>query len=102
MNINIHGNKIEVTPAIETYIKDKFSTVHTPEKLLQVDFKVGVDKNNQYVQFDAQVMKEHVHIKELNENLYAAIDEIMDKIKLKFKKMKEKPIADRHEKISNF
>lgn len=98
MNINIYGNKLEVTPAIEAYIKEKFSTVHTPEKLMQVEFKIGVEKNNQYVQFDAQILKEHIHIKELNENLYAAIDEIMDKIKLSFKKLKEKPMAHRHEK----
>lgn len=98
MNINIYGNKIEVTPAISAYIKDKFNNVHKPEKLLQVDFKIGVEKNNQYVHFDAQVLREHIHLEAKNENLYAAIDELMDKIKLGFKKMKEKHNANLHEK----
>lgn len=98
MNVNIYGNKIEVTPAISAYIKEKFNNVHKPEKLLQVDFKIGVEKTKQYIQFDAQVLKEHIHIESKHENLYAAIDELMDKIKLGFKKMKEKHNAHLHEK----
>ncbi len=98
MNINIYGNKVEVTQAISDYIKEKFNNVHKPEKILSVDFKIGVEKDGQYVRFNTQHNKENIHIEAKNENLYAAIDELMDKIRVKFKKVKEKPVAHRHEK----
>ena len=101
MNINIYGKQVEVTPAIEAYIKDKFSNAHKPEKLQQVSFKIGVEKNTQFVHFDAHVHKEHIFVEAEHDNLYAAIDLLMDKIKGRFKKLKEKPEAARRHRTDS-
>lgn len=90
MEIKIHGNHLDVTPAIEQYIKEKFSHLPQPEKLNQVEFKIGVEKEQQYVHFDAHVLQEDIHIEAKDSNLYAAIDSLTSKIRQSFVKLKEK------------
>jgi len=90
MDIKIHGEHLQVTPAIEQYIREKFSHIPQPEKLNQVEFKIGVEKQNQYVHFDAHVLQENLHFEAQDTNLYAAIDVLSGKIKNGFIKLKEK------------
>lgn len=90
MDIKIHGNHLNVTLATENYIKEKFSHIPIPEKLNQVEFKLGVEKEIQYVHFDAHVLNEDIHIEAKDENLYTAIDLLTNKIKQSFIKIKEK------------
>lgn len=90
MEIKIHGEHLPVTEAIEQYIKEKFSHIPQPDKLNQVTFKIGVEKENQYVHFDAHVFQEDLHIEAQANNLYAAIDSLSDKIRKSFIKLKEK------------
>ena len=90
MEIKIHGNHLNVTPAIEHYIKEKFSHIPQPDKLNQVEFKIGIEKEQQYVHFDAHVLNENIHIEAKDGNLYTAIDFLASKIRQKFIKLKEK------------
>lgn len=90
MDIKIHGNHLNVTPAIENYIKEKFSHVPQPEKLNLVEFKIGVEKEIQYVHFDAHILHDDIHIEAKDENLYTAIDLLTTKIRQSFIKIKEK------------
>ena len=60
MDIKINGNHLPVTPSIETYIKTKFSHIPQPDKLNQVEFKIGIEKQNQYVHF-WQIKTRYLH-----------------------------------------
>lgn len=90
MEIKIHGNHLDVTPAIEGYIKEKFSNIPHPEKLNLVEFKIGIEKEQQYIHFDVHVLQEDIHIEAKDDNLYVAIDSLMSKVKQSFVKLKEK------------
>lgn len=90
MKINIFGEHMTVTEAIENYIKEKFSHLHHPEKLTNVDFRIGSTKTYNYVHFHAHVPNESLVIKTNDKNLYNAIDTIMNKIHLAFTKEKGK------------
>lgn len=90
MNINIFGEHMTVTDSIQSYINEKFSHLHTPEKLTNVEFRIGTTKTDQYVHFHANVPGESIVIKTSDKNLYHAIDSLMNKIHLAFTKEKGK------------
>lgn len=90
MKINIFGEHITITQAIEDYIKEKFSHLHIPEKLTQVDFRIGSTKTDKYIHFNAHVPGDVLVIKTSDKNLYHAIDNLMNKIHLAFVKEKGK------------
>lgn len=91
MQIKIIGEHLTVTDSIQDYIKDKVSHLSAPEKLSQIEFRVGKERENQYVKFHAVYPNHEVAIlKAHDSNLYHAIDKIMDKIHRSFVKNKER------------
>lgn len=90
MDIKINGNHLSVTSSIEEYIRTKFLHIPQPDKLNQVEFKIGVEKENQYVHFDANLLHEQIHLEAKDNDLYKAIDKLNDKIRKKFIQAKEK------------
>lgn len=90
MDIKIIGEHLPVTEALSNYIQDKFSNVPQPEKLNVVEFRVGTEKNQQYVHFKTHCYNEDIVIKTQDENLYTAVDKMMKKISRSFVKVKEK------------
>lgn len=89
MEIKIIGEHLTITEAISNYINDKFSHLPSPDKLQHVEFRLGTEKNEQYVHFLARCSKEEFVIKSKDNNLYSAIDKIMKKIHRSFTKSKE-------------
>ena len=93
MKYNIRGNKIDVTEAINKYIKDKLSRV---EKYLddndEVEAKaiVSTKGKEQKVEVTVWSGKYNIRAEEANEDLYAAIDLVVDKLERQFKKYKNK------------
>lgn len=90
MKINIFGEHLIVTESIESYIKEKFSHLHAPEKITHIEFRIGSTKTEKYVNFLANIPGDSLVIKSHNKNLYHAIDNIMNKIHLSFIKEKGK------------
>lgn len=100
MQIKIIGEHLSVTEAISNYIQDKFSHVPTPDKLQHVEFRLGKEKEKQYVHFLAHCAKEDYVIKTTHSNLYSAIDNIMQKIQRSFIKTKEKHKTHLHKELT--
>lgn len=96
MKINIFGEHLAVSNAIETYINEKFSHLHAPQKITHIEFRIGSTKKDKYVHFHANIPGEALIIKTNDKNLYHAIDNIMNKIHLSFTKEKGK----HHQKLS--
>ena len=90
MEIKINGEHLSVTPSIASYIQNKFAHIPQPDKLNHVEFKIGVEKEMQYVHFDANLMHQQIHLEAKDTNLYHAIDKLNEKIKKAFIKAKEK------------
>lgn len=93
MKYNIRGNKIDVTEAINEYIKSKLSKL---EKYLDDNDKVEAKSiisakgKDQKVEVTISSGKYHIRAEETNENLYSAIDLVVDKLERQFKKYKGK------------
>ena len=100
MKYNIRGNKIEVTEAINDYIESKISRV---EKYLddndEVEAKAVISTKGKEQKVEVTIWsgKYNIRAEESNEDLYAAIDLVVDKLERQFKKYKDK-IYDRKRK----
>ena len=97
MDIKVIGDHIEITPAIDEYVKKKFLTLTIPDKISQVEFRIGNEnKLEQYVQFNAHIQHQNINIKVKNDNAYKCIDSLMTKIHRHFVKIKEKSHIPTH------
>jgi len=88
---NIRGNKIEVTKAINDYIEEKLSKV---DKYFDDDVEakavISTKGREQKVEVTIWSGKYNVRAEESNEDLYAAIDLVVEKLQRQLKKYKAK------------
>jgi len=93
MKYNIRGNKIDVTKAINDYITSKVSKL---EKYLddndEVEAKalISTRGKDQKVEVTIWSGKYNIRAEEVNPDLYAAIDLVVDKLERQFKKYRDK------------
>ena len=93
MKYNIRGNKIDVTEAINDYIKSKLSKI---EKYLddndEVEAKaiISARGKDQKVEVTIWSGKYNIRAEEINPDLYSAIDLVIDKLERQFKKYRGK------------
>ena len=93
MKYNIRGNKLEVTDAINEYIRNKVSRV---EKYLddndEVEVKalISAKGKDQKVEITIWSGKYNIRAEETHNDLYAAIDLVMDKLEKQFRRYKDK------------
>ena len=93
MKYNFRGNKIEVTDAINDYLKSKLSKL---EKYLddndEVEAKalISTKGKDQKVEVTIWSGKYNIRAEETSEDLYSAIDLVVDKLERQFKKYKDK------------
>ena len=89
MKYNIRGNKIDVTEAINKYIKEKLSRL---DKYLddndEVEAKAVISARgkDQKVEVTIWSGKYNISAEETNPDLYSAIDLVIDKLERQFKK----------------
>ncbi|MBL5768782.1 ribosome-associated translation inhibitor RaiA [Bacillus sporothermodurans] len=94
MNYNIRGENIEVTPAIREYTEKKVSKLEryfteVPEANVHVNLKVYQDKSSK-VEITIPLPQLVLRAEEINNDMYAAIDLIVDKLERQIRKHKTK------------
>lgn len=94
MNYAIRGENIEVTPAIREYVEKKISKLdryftETPEANVHVNLKVYQDKK---AKVEVTIPLPHLVLRaeESNDDMYAGIDLISDKLERQIRKHKTK------------
>lgn len=93
MNILIRGEKVEVTKSIENYIKEKLQRL---DKYIENSDKVkatvviNVINHNQKVEVTIPLKNFILRAEETQEDLYAAVDIVVDKIERQIRKNKTK------------
>jgi putative sigma-54 modulation protein len=94
MNYNIRGENIEVTPAIRDYVEKKISKLEkyfteVPDSTVNVNLRVFSDKKSK-VEVTIPMTQLVLRAEESNEDMYAAIDLIADKLERQIRKHKTK------------
>jgi len=102
MNLQISGHHLEVTPAIHDYVTGKLERVTRHfDNVIDVSVILSVDKLKQKAEVTVHLSGKDIHIESVDEDLYAALDSLVDKLDRQILKHKQK-VQDHHrgEKLS--
>jgi putative sigma-54 modulation protein len=96
MQLNITGHHIEITPSLSNYIQEKTKrlTRHY-DQVLNIHVILEVQKLQHKAEASILVSGNHLFADAINEDMYAAIDSLADKLDRQILKHKEK-ITSKH------
>ena len=101
MEILIRGDKIKVTDAIKNYVEGKISKLDkyfdNPASI-KGNAIIRVKDNNQIIEITIPTNKFTLRAEEKNDDLYAAIDLVVDKLERQIRKNKTR-LKDRYRKF---
>jgi putative sigma-54 modulation protein len=105
MNLTISGHHLEVTPALREYVTSKldrvtrhFDQVVDINVLLTVEKQKEKDKR-QKAEVNLHVKGRDIHVEHANEDLYAAIDQLVDKLDRQVCRHKDRMQNHHHESV---
>ncbi|GAA5167133.1 ribosome hibernation-promoting factor, HPF/YfiA family [Viridibacterium curvum] len=91
MNLNITGHHLDVTPAIREYVTGKLDRVIRHfDHVTATHVILSVEKLKQKAEVTVHVRGKDIFVESSNEDLYAAIDAMIDKLDRQVVKHKEK------------
>mgnify|MGYP003382277798 FL=1 len=100
MNLNITGHHLEVTPAIHDYVTSKLDRVIRHfDHVTAVHVILSVEKLRQKAEVTVHVSGKDIFVEAEDENLYASIDALVDKLDRQVLKHKEKKKDHAHEAL---
>ena len=98
MNLNLSGHHLEITPAIREHVLSKISKVKRHfENVIDVNVILSVDKLKQKAEANVHLSGKTIFVECDDENLYVAIDNLIEKLDRQILKHKEKNAARRHD-----
>jgi len=96
MNLQISGHHLEITPAIHEYARGKLERVTRHfDNVIDVNVILSVDKLKQKAEVTVHLSGKDVFVEAIDEDLYAAIDCLADKLDRQIQKHKQK-LQDHH------
>lgn len=91
MQVNISGDQLDVTEAMRNYVEEKFSRLERHfDRITNVQVIMSVEKLQQKVDATLQIAGGEVNASAEHEDMYAAIDLLVDKLDRQLIKAKEK------------
>ena len=96
MNLNLTGHHLDITPAIRDYVLAKLDrlTRHF-DHVIDVSVVLSVDKLQHCIEANVHIPGQDLHAEAVEEDMYAAIDALADKLDRQVLKHKEK-ITNHH------
>ena len=96
MNLQLTGHQLEITPAIRSYVTAKLERITRHfDHVIDVAVILTVDKLQQRVEANVHVRGRDIFCESVAEDMYAAIDNLADKLDRQILKHKEKTVAQR-------
>lgn len=97
MQLNISGHHVELTDALKDYVSTKLSKLERHfDHISNVQVTLHVEKTRQTAEAVIHISGGELHAKAENEDMYAAIDQLTDKLDRQVLKHKEKQVARMH------
>jgi len=102
MNLSISGHHLEVTPALREYVTVKLDRIRRHfDQVIDVNVFLSVDKLRQKAEIALHVRGKDIFAESVDDDLYAAIDSLVDKLDRQVLKYKDKRFAHPHEAIKH-
>jgi putative sigma-54 modulation protein len=81
MNLVIHGNHIDVTPALQAYVANKLERIERHfDKVIDANVQLTVEKVHQRAEITLRLRGNNIHVEAVDGDMYAAIDALVDKL----------------------
>ncbi len=96
MQINLSGHHVEITDSLRNYVNTKFERIERHfDQMTHVHVVLAVENKRQKAEVNVHVANADLHAEAVNEDMYAAIDALTDKLDRQIRKHKEK-LKDHH------
>ena len=97
MNIKISGHHVEITESMEAYVLEKMTRLERhAESITSAQITLTVEKDRNMAEATIHVSGSDMHATAETDNMYAAIDQMADKLDRQVLKHKEKQVARHH------
>src|SRR6478735_4544741 len=97
MNLHLTGHHVDITPAIREYVTHKLERINRHfDHVIDVNVVMTVEKLDQKVEANVHLSGKDIHVQSHNGDMYAAIDDLMDKLDRQVVKHKERFQLGRH------
>jgi putative sigma-54 modulation protein len=81
MNLQIHGNHIEVTPALRNYVAGKLERIERHfDQVIDATVQLTVEKLHQRAEVTLRLRGNNIHVESVESDMYAAVDTLVDKL----------------------
>ena len=98
MNLHLTGHQLPITPAIRGYVAAKLQRItHHFDNVIDVNVIMSVEKLQQKIEATVHVRGRDIYCEACAEDMYAAIDGLIDKLDRTIIKHKEKTLSHRHD-----
>ncbi len=92
-NIAITGKNIQITDAIRNYIRGEIEGLEKYyEKIISAHVILIVEKERKIAEITLQTAGSTLHVDDVSDDMYKSMDQAVDHLKRKLKKLKEKMI----------
>lgn len=96
MQINITGHRLDVTDSLRAFTEEKFEKLERHfDHITAINVVFDVEKLRQIAEATILVSKGEVHASSESDDMYAAIDTLVDKLNRQLLKHKEKILGHR-------
>lgn len=109
MNLKISGHHLEVTPALREYVETKLERITRHfDNVIGVTVTLALDANNiekekrQRAEINVHMRGKDLHVESEAQDMYAAIDLLMDKLDRQVLKHKDKIQDHQHSGIRGY
>ncbi|HMS84644.1 MAG TPA: ribosome-associated translation inhibitor RaiA [Nitrospira sp.] len=100
MKLKITGRHMDITPALGSYIETRFSRLDRYGlKVGALQIILGVEKLQHKAEVTGIVSGKRVQAKTTTSEMYATIDELADRVDAQFRKLKERLVSHKPEKL---
>ena len=96
MQLNLTGHHIDITDSLRNYVESKFERIHRHfDNVTGSHVILSLEKDRQKAEATINVNRGKIFAEATHEDMYAAIDSLIDKLDRQVKKHKEK-LTDHH------
>ena len=97
MNLHLTGRHVEITPAIRDYVVTKLSRINRHfDHVIDVNVIMTVEKLDRKIEVNCHLSGKDIHVEANDSDMYAAIDNLTDKLDRQILKHKERFQANHH------
>ncbi|HWI14034.1 MAG TPA: ribosome-associated translation inhibitor RaiA [Burkholderiales bacterium] len=102
MNLHLTGHHLQITPPIRDYVSGKLERItHHFDHVIDVNVILSVEKLQHKVEATVHVRGKDIFCESIASDMYAAIDQLTDKLDRTIIRHKEKNLAQRHDTVKS-